>query len=62
MGCSYKVIMSLVKRKVKMSPRGFRVISAFNRNYPSGGRSTHGGDKFELQRGYKIPGDKGYVG
>ncbi len=54
--------MSLVKRKVKMSPHGFRVISAFNRNYPSGGRSTHGGDKFELQRGYKIPGDKGYVG
>src|SRR5581483_6592132 len=37
--CSCKVIMSPFKRKEKMSPHGFRVISLLCRNYLSGGRS-----------------------
>ena len=60
--CSCKVIMSPFKRKEKMSPHGFRVISAFSSNYPSGGRNIHGGDKFESERNYKISSDKGYIG
>ncbi|MBF8301770.1 MAG: hypothetical protein HW396_51 [Candidatus Dadabacteria bacterium] len=57
------MIMSLFKRKMKMSPPlGFGVISALSRNYQSGGRNTYGGDNFESGRDYKIPGDKGLIG
>jgi len=55
--------MSLVKRKVKMSPPWvFGIISVLSRNYPSGGKNTYGGDNFESERNYKIPGDKGLIG
>ncbi len=56
---SCKVIMSPFKRKVKMSPHVFRVISLLCRNYLSGGRSTYGGDNFESERNCKISDDNG---
>src|SRR3989304_7427710 len=61
--CCCKMIMSLVKCKMKMSPPWvLGIISALSRNYPHGGRNAYGGDNFEAGRNYKIPGDKGLIG